>query len=119
MSGGLVTRNPDQAPAPPKQSRKSVLKDIYGTDQAFRWVLCKLPWVLGVLAVIWALLACAIGRHWKTAYDLLLGAVAPSSVGQHYWAAALIAAIGYFLLPALIGVVATVVIYVAAKIRSR
>jgi hypothetical protein len=78
-----------------------------------------MPIVIALLAGVWAILACVLNQHWKTAYDLLIGAVAPSSVSEHYWAATVIAAIGYFLLPALIGVVVTVAIYVAAKVRAR
>jgi hypothetical protein len=53
---------------------------------------------------------------WKLAFDILIGAAAPSVEQKDYGAAAVIAGIGYFLLPALIGVAVTVVISVLARL---
>ena len=100
----------------PVQSLFSRLRDVYRTDNVFRWLVHWTPVLVLFLTGLWVWMSFEIGSHWKIAFDILIGAQSPDAVSKGYPAAVVIAATGYFLLPALIGVAVTAAVSVFARL---
>jgi hypothetical protein len=94
------------------------LQDEYTRNEIFHWLVKSAPMVIVVISVAWVLLALAIGQQWKLAFDILIGSSQPNGHSHAPYPAALaIAAMGYLLVPALIGAVVSAMVSVIAVPR--
>jgi hypothetical protein len=117
LTSSATSAEPD-VPKPGRLKIRSRLWAAYLGNEVFHWLVWAVPVIFLGFALIWVLITGLLeNEHWRTGFNIFLGAVPPTVSKEHYLGAALLAVMGYFFVPAFIGAVVSAIVAVVAVRR--
>lgn len=112
----LAASDLPEVPAPPRRlSQRTRIGRLKESSPVFRWLWRHVWWLFLLFLGLYLLGSLAIGGWrpgaWKLALDIMVGGAPPSAVkGPGYFAAAALSLLGWLVVPAIVGSIASLIV---------